>query len=194
VRSVLVVILAASSTGCVTGSNVDFDKIERTQDFFPTKFEMPITLRLANVAIEADAKMTVDGTTRTIKIFKDGVPIEEEVYVVTTELVAVKSMGTGETFEPPLPLIKFPMSVGDSFDWEGKIVFAGHELEGKAKSVTSRDTPDLATGPRETLKVAVELEISDGSPKPATRKLEYWFAEGVGPVRRDYGNQVRTPR
>lgn len=193
-RPVLITLLAASVAGCVTGSSVDFDKIERTQDFFPATFEMPVTLRLANVAIEADAKMTVDGTTRTIKIVKDGVPIEEEVYVVTTDQVAVKSMGTGETFDPPLPLIKFPMSVGDAFDWEGKIVFAGHELAGKAKAVTSRDTPDLATGPRETLKVAVQLEISDGSPKPAIRKLDYWFAEGVGPIRRDYGNQVRTPR
>jgi hypothetical protein len=190
----LAALFAACTVGCVPGSGVDLDKIERTQDFFPIKFEMPITLRLANVPIEAEAKMTVDGNTRTIKIFKDGVPIEEEVYIVTTEQISVKSMGTGETFDPPLPLIKLPMSVGDTFDWTGKIVFAGHELEGKAKAVTSRDTPDLATGPRETLRVAVELEISDGSPKPATRKLDYWFAEGVGPIRRDYGNQLRTPR
>jgi len=185
--------LLAFVAGC-TGSSTDFDKIERSQDFFPTKFEMPVTLKLANVEIEAEAKMQTEGTTRTIMISKDGVPIEEEVYEVTTQQIAIKSMGTGETFEPPLPLIKFPMSVGDTFDWDGKIVFAGHELIGKAKIVTSRDTPDLATGPRETLKVSVELELSDGSPKPAKRRLDYWFAEGVGPVRRDYGNQVRTPR
>lgn len=193
-RPVLLALLTVAVAGCVPGNSLDFDKIERTQDFFPTKFEMPITLRLANVAIEAEAKMTVDGTTRTIKISKDGVPIEEEVYIVTTEQVAVKSLGTGETFDPPITLIKFPMTIGDAFDWEGKIVFAGHDMVGKAKAVTSRDTPDLATGPKETLRVAVELEISDGSPKPAMRRLDYWFAEGVGPIRRDYGNQVRTPR
>lgn len=155
---------------------------------------MPVTLRLANVSIEAEAKMSIDGTTRTIHIVQNGVPIEEEVYVVTTGSIAVKSLGTGESFEPPLVLIAFPMTIGDKSEWTGKLGFAGPQHPTTAAITTSRDRPDLPTGPRETLKVGVELKIDDGSPKPALRKLDFWFAEGVGPIRRDYGNQIRMPR
>ena len=155
---------------------------------------MPVTMRLANVLIEAEAKMKIDGTTRTIEISSDGVPIEDEVYVVTRDSIAIKSLSTSESFDPPLVLIKMPLTIGDTYEWEGKIDFAGPALESTATVVTSKDTPDLPTGPRETVRVAVELRIDDGSPKPAIRKLEFWFAEGVGPIRRDYGNQLRTPR
>jgi len=187
-----VVLVAAA--GCFDDGGLDLNRVENAQDLFPETFEMPVTLRLANVSIEADAKMTVSGTTRTILISRDGVPIEEEVYVVTRESVAIKSLGTGEAFNPPIVLFEMPLSIGDIFEWTGKIDFAGPALDATAKAVTSRDRPDLPTGPRETVKVAVELLIDDGSPKPAVRKLDFWFAESVGPIRRDYGNQIRSPR
>ncbi|MDQ2986071.1 MAG: hypothetical protein M3R13_05050 [Armatimonadota bacterium] len=190
----LAAIATLALVGCIDDGGLDFDRVERSDDFFPDKFEMPVTLRLANVSIEAEAKMSVDGTTRTIHIVQDGVPIEEEVYVVSRDSIAVRSLGTGESFEPPLVLIEFPFTIGDKFGWVGKLGFAGPQFATTAAITTSRDRPDLPTGPRETLKVAVELKIDDGSPKPAMRKLDFWFAEGVGPIRRDYGNQVRMPR
>jgi hypothetical protein len=180
--------------GCFGHQGLDTNRVEQTADLFPETFEMPVTLRLANVAIEADAKMVVAGSTRTIQVSRDGIPIEDEVYIVTRDSVAIKSLGTGEAFDPPLTLFKMPLNIGDSFDWKGKIDFAGPALEATATAVTSRDRPDLPTGPRETVRVAVELKIDDGSPQPAVRKLDFWFAAGVGPIRRDYGNQVRTPR
>ena len=180
--------------GCFGPHGLEANRVERTADLFPETFEMPVTLRLANVAIEAEAKMTVSGNTRTIQISRGGVPIEDEVYVVTRDSVAIKSLGTGEAFDPPLVLFEMPLNIGDSFSWKGKIDFAGPALDATATAVTSRDRPDLPTGPRETVRVAVELKIDDGSPQPAIRKLDFWFAEGVGPIRRDYGNQIRTPR
>ena len=187
-------IAAFAVAGCFEEQVLDYTPIEQTAKFFPTTFEMPVTLRLANVEIEAEAKMESSGNTRTIKVTRDGVPIEEEVFFVTAESVAVKSLGTGERFDPPLMLFKVPFTIGDSFEWSGNIDLAGPAIKASAKSVTSRDRPDLATGPREALKVAVDLIIDDGSPKPALRKLDFWFVDGVGPVRRDYGNQIRTPR
>jgi hypothetical protein len=173
---------------------IEVSQVEQTQDLFPDKFEMPVTLRLANVEIEANARMTVEGATRTISISKEGVPIEDEVYIVTRESVSLKSLSTGEAFEPPLVLFELPLAIGDTYDWVGKIDFAGPALDAKAHIVTSRDHPELATGPREAVKVAVELRIDDGSPKEAVRNLNFWFAPGVGPIRRDDGIQVRTPR
>jgi hypothetical protein len=175
-------------------NEIEQSRVERTQDLFPDTFEMPVTLRLAHVDIKADAKMTIDGAIRTISISQDGVPIEDEVYVVTRESVSLKSLSTGEAFEPPLLLFELPLEIGDTFDWSGKIDFAGPALDASAHIVTSRDNPELATGPRETVRVAVELKIDDGSPKEAVRNLNFWFASGVGPIRRDYGNQLRTPR
>jgi hypothetical protein len=183
-----------TTLGCLGDKTVDLDGISQTQDFFPSTFEMPVTLRLANVSIEANAKMVTNGNTRTIVVSKDGVTIEEEIYEVTSERIAVKALGTGETFEPPLTLLEVPTNIESMSDWKGKIILGGPQLDASAKIVTSKDRPDLATGPRETLKVAVELRIDDGSPKPAVRKLDFWFAQGTGLVRRDYGNQLRTPR
>jgi len=36
--------------------------------------------------------------------------------------------------------------------------------------------------------------MMDSTPKEALRRLDFWFADGLGPVKRDYGNQVREPR
>ena len=193
-RSVLPAVAVLALAGCVQEQQLSGNTIEQSADLFPETFQMPVTMRLANVLIEAEAKMKIDGTTRTIEISSDGVPIEDEVYVVTRDSIAVKSLSTSESFDPPLVLIKMPLTIGDTYEWEGKIDFAGPALESTATVVTSKDTPDLPTGPRETVRVAVELRIDDGSPKPAIRKLDFWFAEGVGPIRRDYGNQLRTPR
>ena len=193
-RTVLFALCIAAVTGCLDDRSLDLNRIELTQDLFPDTFDMPVTLRLANVIIEAEAKMVVDGNTRTIKISRDGVPIEDEIYIVTRESVSIKSLGTGEAFDPPLVLFKMPLNIGDTYEWKGKIDFAGPSVESSASVVTSKDTPDLPTGPRETVRVAVELRIDDGSPQPAVRKLDFWFAEGVGPIRRDFGNQLRTPR
>lgn len=193
-RSLLLLAALTMSAGCINEQTLELNRVERTQDLFPEKFEMPVTLRLANVEIAAEAKMEISGNTRTIKISRDGIPIEDEVYVVTRESVALGRLGTGEAFEPPLVLFEMPLTVGDTFEWQGKIDFAGPAIEATAISVTSRDRPDLPTGPRETLRVAVELKIDDGSPKPAVRKLDFWFAEGAGPIRRDFGSQIRTPR
>jgi hypothetical protein len=193
-KSVLAALSLIFVGACIDEGGLDLDRIDRSQDLFPDKFDMPITLRLANVEIPAEAKMDVSGSTRTIKISRDGVPIEEEVYVVTSEMIAVKALGTGEAFDPPLVLFKLPLTIGEFFEWTGKIDQAGPPISATAKSVTSRDRPDLPTGPRETLRVAVELKIDDGSPKPALRNLDFWFAEGAGPIRRDFGNQIRTPR
>src|SRR5687768_14672774 len=131
--------------GCFEDRGLNLGTIDRTQDLFPDKFEMPVTLRLANVTIEAEAILVTDGTTRTIKISRDGVPIEDEVYVVTRESVSIKSLSTSEAFDPPLTLLKMPLTIGDTYEWEGKIDFAGPALASTAKVVTSKDTPDLPT-------------------------------------------------
>jgi hypothetical protein len=194
VRFLAAALAFAGLSGCIQDRQAAANTIEQTRNLFPETFEMPVTMRLANVVIEADAKMKIEGTTRTIEISREGVPIEDEVYVVTQDAIAIKSLSTSEAFDPPLVLIKMPLAIGDTYEWEGKIDFAGPAIDATAKVVTSKDTPDLPTGPRETVRVAVELRIDDGSPKPAIRKLDFWFAEGVGPIRRDYGNQLRTPR
>lgn len=188
-------LLGLLGVACVpVAHGVEKDSLERAQDFFPDTFEMPVTMRLASVSIDANAKMTVEGNDRVISITKDGVMIEQETFVVTTGMIAVKQLGTGETFEPPLVLVEFPSAIGDTFQWDGKIGLAGPEIAAKAAIATSRDRPDTPSGPQESLKVAVVLEIDDGSPRPAVRKIDFWFAEGIGPFRRDYGNQLRTPR
>jgi hypothetical protein len=178
--------------GC-GGDATNGPKIERSDDYFTAGVAGPVTLRLANVELSAQAELKRDGSTYTIEIVGDGEPIESEVYRVDKGAISAVRLGTGETADPPIPLMKFPMTVGDKFDWSGQIAVGDRTLQASAVVSSEISRPDLATGPVEAVHIHVELEISGGTQREANRRLDFWFAEGKGPVMRDYGNQVREP-
>jgi hypothetical protein len=169
--------------------------LEQVDDFFPMKIEPgPVNLKLANVEIKAMATVAADGLNRTLTLTRNGAALEREVFEVTSDRIAIVELGSGERFSPPLTLLRFPMKIGDRFDWTGKLLVGNRPLDSQAAATTETSRLDLATGSLETVHVTIQLRISDGSPKPAERKLEFWFARGKGPVKRDYGGQIREPR
>lgn len=164
-------------------------------EWFPGKMAaQPVTLHLANIELTGNMTLDVDGNTRKLQVVKDGAVMETEVYDVGDERIALSQFGTGERLEPPMPLLGIPPEVGQTLEWEGHIIIATRKIPASASVSSEAERLELATGPMETVHVTVNLEIKDGSPEPAKRKLQFWFAKGYGPIKRDFGNQVREPR
>lgn len=112
--------------------------------------------------------------------------LETEVYLSTTSEFALISID--ERFEPPLTLLKFPMTIGEPWDWSGELVAGG--VRHKAKATITPSTEQLfltKTGGVDTVKVQVELQIDSKTPSPAKRPLTFWFARGKGIVKREVG-------
>jgi len=161
---------------------------------FPSEWKNPfVTLRIASMEMPATISLTAGGTRRKLSIQRDGVTIEEEVYGVTTEEITLVQLGTAESFSPPIPLLRFPVAIGKSLDWKGQLLLSDREFFGTAKIVSERTMADMPNGSFETVLVTVDLSIDTGD-QGAKRKLRIWFADGEGPIKRDFGNQVREPR
>lgn len=104
-------------------------------------------------------------------------------------------VGIDDQFEPPLPLLKFPMRIGDKWEWKGTLKSATVSHPATATVTTARDNLFLAgQGDLETLRSDVRLFLDSGTPTPAERKLTFWFVQGRGIVRREIGTAtIRQP-
>lgn len=185
-------VIACLAIGCAretTGARID-----RSGNYFPETFSGPVTLTLANVEVPAEAVLTNHGSAYALAIQRNGVTLEEEVYDVDTKGISAVQLGTGERLDPPLPLLELPMRIGEEFGWTGDVIVGSTKIPAEATISTERSRPDLPTGPVEAVHVVVILRMMDGTPKEALRRLDFWFADGLGPIKRDYGNQVREPR
>ncbi len=130
------------------------------------------------------------GTERGLVIFEciaHGEVVDREVYQDLEESFSLVSK-TGESFDPPLPLIVYPVRVGETkpFEWKGKV------LEGEVPTnahamVTVLDEPSNLPAPfSETIRVNVALSLH-GPGDPTKRELAFWFVEGRGLVKRSFG-------
>ncbi|MCW5946201.1 MAG: hypothetical protein KIT74_04145 [Fimbriimonadales bacterium] len=186
--------------GCSCSGKGTGSPIGASEELFPSASgKQPITLNLGGIMLDrAELEVESKGNSRTLRILNEGVEIEREVYRVDSSGISLESLGTGsgDQFDPPLTLIRFPAKKGDSVEWEGSYRYGNiRAVNAKATSTTQTEQVSLATGSAEAIRVTVELELSDGSPNPAKRKLDFWFVNGSGPVKRDFGlNQTREPR
>lgn len=123
----------------------------------------------------------------TFECVAHGEVVDQEVYQDRVASFSLVSK-TGESFDPPLPLIVYPVRVGETkpFEWKGKV------LEGEVPSnahavVTVLDEPSNLPAPfSETIRVNVELSLH-GAGDPTKRELAFWFVEGRGLVKRSFG-------
>jgi hypothetical protein len=186
--------------GCTQVSNTIGDKIQSGSELFPSSVKGgPVTLVLGGIDIPAITQISSNDSTREIRVIANSEEIESEVYKVTEQEIALSHIGIGkalggETYNPPLTLVKFPMSVDGKVEWRGKLLIGDREFDASAVTVSKREQISLPTGTLETLHLQATLKISDGASMVSERKFEFWFGMGLGPVKRDFGNQVRIPR
>jgi hypothetical protein len=91
-----------------------------------------------------------------------------------------------DAFDPGIPLLRFPLDVGDKWTWSGTYVFGGQERKASANVSTSQDRLNTVAGEYGTVRVAVQLSVESDSAEPVSRLLTFWFAPKRGVVRREF--------
>lgn len=136
-----------------------------------------------------------DGDDYQIDLVAHGEVIESERYKTTDEAFSLMA-AVGESFSPPIPLIKYGMHLGDTWSWTGVTVTGPTQHKAAAKVVTSSETLTIKgqTVPN-VIRVDVQLAFDSGIPSaPAPRKISFWIAPQMGVVKRSYENySVREP-
>ena len=166
-------------------------------DVLPPK-EATVILTGAQIPVVLDAKKTDEKLvlrwiTDSNKESGDPVEVETEVYLTSDEGFSI-SRAPHETYEPPIRLIRYPLEVGDTWDWNGKIQSGVNIYPASATITTSSDALNLASGKFPALLVTVEVKTSAGA-VATKRNLKFWFQPEKGLIRREFWqSSTRDPR
>jgi hypothetical protein len=169
--------------------------VTRPDAFFPPLWKHPnARLTVSSITIDGvKISMDVKGPQRTLTLFRHGKPLEKEIYNVTTEKVELVEIPPGQRFDPPIPLLWENMRAGEVKKWKGKLTNLSPEVTITADISAARTPLVTETGPAESVHVRVVLLFDDRSPRPAERVLNFWFVKEEGPIKRDFGAQIREP-
>lgn len=159
-------------------------------------------LVLASAEIPVELKANVENGKMTLVWLADyeekiGKPVvaETESYMFSDAGFSFVS-GPHESFDPAIRLIKYPLTVGDKWDWNGKVVTGMTSARAKAQIETSADTLNIPYGNFGTLLVTVKMHMDTGT-EGVNRTFKFWFKPGEGLIARELGQsssrQPRTP-
>lgn len=128
--------------------------------------------------------------------------MEIERYRKTPQGVLLVIAG-GESYVPPIPLLKPGFSIGQIWNWDGEVLLArsgtvdpAQSTKQKASATISlgQEQLNIPTGPFDALKINVELLIHDGTKPPAKRALVFWIDPKRGVVKREFAySSTRIP-
>jgi hypothetical protein len=96
--------------------------------------------------------------------------METEKYVYDSKSFKMSEI-TGETYDPPLDLLRFPLAIGDTYRWKGNLLLGEMSRPAEAEIATSSDKLFLAEKDLEAVKVSVRLLLESGGPQPAEHFL-----------------------
>lgn len=160
------------------------DKLERDE----------ANLILAGTKIPVAIRQERDGDRYKILVRAFDQTLEEESYRISKDEFLFEHL-SGERFEPPIPIVRFPLTVGDKWDWTGDAFLGPLSRPASATVSTANDKLNLASGNLETVRVVVDLTVKTGRGTMADRKLQFWIKPRAGVVRREFGSSsLREPR
>lgn len=179
--------------------HLNFDPKERTfinaQSISADK--LPYTnarLILAGTEVPVTLKRIQSGSRVLFEIVAKSEVLEEEIYLSDDKAFRFASL-TGETFEPAIPLIRYPMTVGESWDWSGSAGLGPTVKPATARITSSMEKLNLVTGVAECVRVTAELEVKTGQSGISKRPLKFWIEPGKGIVKREFAySSTREPR
>lgn len=134
-------------------------------------------------------KTWVDGTKTTFQAVSEKMVVDEEIYEVRDSQISLRR-AAWEDFVEPVPLLKFPLRLGDEYKWKGTLACSEEKHKGEATVITSGDFVRLKDKSQEAVKVEINLRIDEGAP----RKLSFWFVKGMGVLKTEMGKNVREPK
>ncbi|MBS1705232.1 MAG: hypothetical protein JST40_05115 [Armatimonadetes bacterium] len=117
---------------------------------------------------------------------------EEEIYHFDDLAFSVKKIA-GIELNPPIVLLTYPRS---PLVWNstGKMVYGQDTFPYEAAVSLSAEDLNVPGGPYSTVKATVNLAWTDMQKKSAERRLEFWFSNGRGIVKREVENvSMRDP-
>jgi hypothetical protein len=116
---------------------------------------------------------------------------DEEVYKESPSHFSLFE-AAGERYSLPIPLLKFPLTVGQSWTWEGSAEAAGEAVTATAVITTSEEQVYVCGVPVQSVKSHVQLRI--GGPTATIREMTFYFAPKRGLFKRQYGTiSIREP-
>jgi hypothetical protein len=92
----------------------------------------------------------------------------------------------GESFDPGIPLLRFPFDVGEDWTWAGTYRLGPEDRKATAVITTVSERLNTVAGEFGTVRSTVELSIESGTDEPVKQKLTFWFAPKHGVVRREF--------
>jgi hypothetical protein len=150
--------------------------------------QIPVTLKEKRDGNAIIYSWIVDSTS------ESGTPVEveSEKYFSSKDIFSFAATAH-EKYDPPLNLIRYPLTVGDSWDWSGDVIIGKNRTKASAKITSSADSLNLSAGKTETLLITVDLTY-EGKSAPSVRQLKFWFKPGLGLIRRElWGSSTREP-
>jgi hypothetical protein len=142
-----------------------------------------------NVPLNMTATITTSKTengktTVEMRWTQNGQVVQDETYIVSSTEVTRTKAGPygGITSNPPVPIIKYPMTVGKTWTYTGVAAYAGHKsnVTGKMK-VAAIETIKTPAGEFKAYRLSQEV-TDDSSAGATTATNSFWFAPGVGIV------------
>jgi hypothetical protein len=160
-------------------------------EFSGTAGKQPITMS----AKVTSSKAGKDGHIVGMHWLMGANPVQDEEYIVTATSVSRAKSGkdASSTVTPPIPVIKYPMEVGKSWNWSGKIYVAQAKisLDGNATlKVAAKENVKTGAGTFQAYRVDMVLNILQGQQK-MTVPNSYWFAPGVGLIKQS--SEIAVP-
>lgn len=156
-------------------------------------------LIMGGISIPVDVDRQVKGSEVTIRLLSEGDSLEYEVYELDGSGFRFRTVGIrkddGEQFEPAIPVLRFPVEVGESWTWAGKLVTVASKKGTPATATVSlsKDTLNLAAGRADTVLSTVVVELDTGAPQKAKREFKFWFSPN-GILKRDFqASSTREP-
>lgn len=143
-------------------------------------------LQIASEVIPVVTESRVEGDRRILRFMSHGAELEREEYLLSEESLLL-ARTSSDLFEPPLPVLKFPLRLGEEWSWKGSIRSGDLLVPAEAKVLAIREPIDLP--PSDALKINIVLTIRDKD--SSRRELLFWFVEGEGLVKRQFGASIR---
>lgn len=191
--------VAVAGCGCKSGSGAagEGPLISAPSELEPTAMSYESSLlNMGGTEVAVDVRRVRERPFTLELVGPASVVFEREVYDAADDAFFLRETD-GERYDPPVPLLKFPMRAGQSWEWKGATLTGDIVHEAQADIHTATDDV-LLSGKTEhdMIRVDVDLSIDSGvAGQPAKRRLQFWFAKGKGLVQRKFGDySARFPR
>jgi len=145
--------------------------------------------------IPVSVKTERKGSEYTINLYSHGELFDFEKYRTSIESFSL-AQAAGEEYVPPIPLLEFPANIGGpDWAWTGTLSSEEDPHPAHATVTTRRDQIMIGEAEAGVVRVDVEMVIEPHGGEPAAeRRLSFWFDNGHGLVKRQFGEtSIRQP-